>query len=228
MKVEINCPGSYAMAVCTLAYQEELFVEREAMVAMSGGISVAASTGGHGVVKAAIRKKLTNETFFMGRYRAEVGDGCWLALAPKFPGDVGQLHITEGKGYLVESGGLLAHTAGIEPDVRFAGLANIVLREGATMMRLRGEGLALIASYGGMQRVPVLAGETVIVDTGHIVAFSEGMRLRVGPITNVVSSQLIGEGFVGEFTGPGELFIQTRAEASLRSWLIPNREQNER
>ncbi|ADU50468.1 protein of unknown function DUF124 [Thermaerobacter marianensis DSM 12885] len=65
-------------------------------------------------------------------------------------------------------------------------------------------------------------GERYVVDTGHVVAFSDGMGFQVRRAgTGWFSSIASGEGLACEFTGPGTVYIQTRSEASFLGWLIP-------
>ena len=226
MQIDYSAQPAYTVAYVRLAAGEELVCESGSMVALSAGVEVAASTGG-GIMSAAVRKVLGEESFFRARYVSRV-DGGWVAIAPKYPGDAATIEVAPGREMIVQTGSVLAHGVGVETDVNFTGLGGLVMREGLTVLRAHGAGQLLICSYGGLQRFTPGPGERMIVDTGHLVAWSAGMGLRMGPLSGVVSSALTGEGFVAELTGPGEVWIQTRAEASLRSWLFPTREQNSR
>jgi uncharacterized protein (AIM24 family) len=82
-----------------------------------------------------------------------------------------------------------------------------------------------------MQSIDLNIGDQVVVDTAHLVAWSDSLDLKVGALTGIVSSQFTAEGLVGRFTAtkqPGRVVIQTRAEQALRGWLFPDREMNER
>lgn len=223
MHVDLAAQPAYAIAYIRLAANEEVEVERGAMVAMSAAVEVSTTTGG-GVARAAMRKMVGQENFFLARYRSRV-DGGWVAVAPRFPGDIVTVDIQPGADLLVQTGAFLAHSAGIETDMRFGGLGSVAQREGAALIHASGDGQMLLCSYGGIQRFD-LGGEKLIVDTGHLLAFSAGMAMRIGPLSSILTSQLSGEGLVAEITGPGVVYIQTRAEQALRSWLMPEREQN--
>ncbi len=212
------------MAYIRLDAGEGIICESDAMVAMSAGIETAASTGG-GVASALLRKVAGQETFFMGKYRA-VTHGAWVAVAPRFPGDINVVDMAPGRDLILQTGSLLAHGEQVETTIRFGGVGTIIQREGLAVLLATGEGSLVVCSYGGLQRFDLGIGERVVVDTGHLVAWSAGMGLKLGPLSGVVSAGLTGEGVVAELTGPGEVFIQTRSEASLRSWIAPSRSQN--
>jgi len=225
MQIDIQCSPSYAIAYCFLEAGEKLRAESGSMALMSTGLDVSVDAGPGGIAKGLMRKGLAKESFFMTTYTARV-HGAWVAVAPKYPGDLHVVDVAEATGGMfVESGSLLALSGGLADDVRFAGLGNIAMHEGATMQRVHGDGKLLLATYGGMQRFELADGESLIIDTGHIVAMSDQLRrsMRVGPLAGLVKAKLSGEGLVAELTGPGVLLAQTRAEAGLRSWLFPER-----
>jgi uncharacterized protein (TIGR00266 family) len=224
MQTRIEVPGAYAMAYVSLSHGESIFVERDGLVAMSSGIEASTSVQGS-VLKAALRKAFAEESFFMARYTAHV-EGAWVAVAPKFPGDITTVELSAGRELFVESGALLALSSDVDADVRFAGISNVVLREGATMVRLSGTGTALFASYGSLLHFELPAGQQLVVDTGHLVAFTPSMSLKLGLVGGAVTAVTSGEGIAGVIAGPGEVFIQTRAERGLRSWLFPTNAQD--
>lgn len=191
------------------------------MVAISGGVEASATMTG-GVVRSALRRIVTQESLIMTRFTARVY-GAWVALAPRFPGDVAALELAPGSDMVVQSGSLLAHAETLEVSAAIGNLQSFALKEGATVLRARGSGVLVIAAYGGLERFELRAGETLVVDSGHLTAWSASMGFKVGPLKGVLSSSLTGEGIVGEFTGPGVVYVQTRAEQQLRSWLLPER-----
>lgn len=225
MNVRLACQPSYAMAYCTLSLGESLLVERDAMAVMSAGMSVAAGIGSGGVAKAMMRKTFGGENFFMGRYTADVHNA-WVGISPPYPGDIDVVDLSDMSGILVERGSFLAAGDKVDVDVKYAGLKSVVMREGITFLRMSGDGLGLICSYGGIQSYDLGPEQELIVDTGHLVAFSDTMDLRVGPLSSLTTAAITGEGFVASLSGPGRLWIQTRAEKSLQSWLFPEGAQD--
>ena len=226
MNVEYFGRPSYTMAVCQLAMDETVRVERGAMAMMSDSMSVSADTGPGGLVKGLMRRGLGGESLFMGRYTAQRHDS-WVAVAPHLPGDITDIDLDPSRPAIIaESGALLAMSDTVDVDVKWAGARNIVLREGATMLRASGHGKVLFCTYGAFMEYPLGEGQQLVVDTGHLVAYEETVSMRVGPLSGLLTAGFSGEGFVAALTGPGLVYVQTRAEVELRNWLLPDRKQN--
>ena len=89
------------------------------------------------------------------------------------------------------------------------------------MLRCTGSGLIIVSSYGAIHRVSIPAGQTYVVDTGHIVAFPTTLNYNVRRVGGMKSTIFGGEGLVCEFQGPGDIFLQTRSQQAFLNWLIP-------
>lgn len=226
MQVEISSRPAYALAYVRMRRGESIFAEAGAMVSMSAGVQAGASLPG-GVVQSALRNLFTQEGFILARYSA-TADGAWVSVAPRFPGDVQSIDITPTQTMTLQSGSFLAHSDGVDIKAAVGSVQTIALREGATVLNAVGSGLVLVAAYGGIERHDLREREELVVDSGHLVAWSSNMKMQIGPLRGLVSAQLTGEGMVGLFTGPGTVFVQTRAEQQLRSWLFPERAQDKR
>ena len=65
-------------------------------------------------------------------------------------------------------------------------------------------------AYLGATGSPVV-GQTVTLDTGHMVAYTETVQMQLRKVTGgLVQTFKSGEGLVFDFTGPGRLLVQTR------------------
>jgi uncharacterized protein (TIGR00266 family) len=223
--VRIDGTPSYAVALITLSYDEVVYIERGAIGMMSEGIDLHGTFGGDGVVHALKRKVLGGESLLFTEAHAQV-EGVWLYAAPPYPGDVNALNVSPDSPLLVESGSLLAYSKGVVGDVHYSGLKTVLLHEGITMLETTGEGLAIVSAVGAILKSSVAPGISVIVDTGHLVAFSAGMNFDVGALGSLTTAVTSGEGLVARLTGPGDVYFQTRAEQQLRTWLLPPHDQN--
>lgn len=226
MQIDVSSRPAYSVAYVRLAAGETVVSESGALVAMSAGVEVAATISG-GIVQSVARRLIANESLIMARYRATIA-GAWVALAPRFPGDLVPVDLTPATPLYVQSGSLLAHGEHVEVGASIGSVQTVAMQEGVTVLAAVGTGPLIIASYGGLERFDLNAGEQIIVDSGHLAAWSTGMQMAVGPLSGVVSSVLTGEGIVAQFTGPGTVFVQTRSEQNIRSWLLPDRVHNER
>lgn len=225
MQVVIRHNPAYAVAYCALNNNETVRAKSGAMIAMSAGLKVSTDAGPGGVVKGMLRKTLVGQSFFMTRYTA-VAHGAWVALAAEFPGDIATIDLSSHTtGVVTESGSLLGFTDGLTADPKWARMTMVASRQGATMTHLQGEGTAIIAAYGGIETFPLAEGQTLIFDTGHVVAFTEGMDVRVGPLHGVVTASFSGEGFVSEIKGPGTVWVQTRAVIDRDRMFLPKKQR---
>lgn len=225
-KVHIESEGAYAIAYIYPGAGNAVLCESGSMAVMSGGMDVAVGTGPGGIGKALLRKFVGQESFFVGKYRALVEDA-WVAVAPKFPGDIAVVEVTDQPLYVVP-GSFLAGDEHIQENVRPGKLTTLMLREGITVLALEGEGQAVLATYGGVQSTNLADGQELIIDTGHIVAWDSSVQMHPGALGGPVVANLVGEGLVGKMIGPGRVWFQTRSEQGLRNWLFPERYQNQR
>lgn len=217
------------MAYLRLGVGETAYCEPGSMVAMSMGIELNARVDGS-ILSSALRNVVGGESFFLTRLRGQL-NGVWVAVSPRFPGDVAAVTVRDDDRLTLQGGSYLAHEEAVDISVRLSKPGEFLLREGATLLEMSGNGVAAICSYGGMQRIDLNPGDQLVVDTSHLVAWSSSLHLRVGALTGIVSSQFTSEGLVGRFTcenRPGQVIIQTRAEQSMRDWIFPEREMNRR
>jgi len=219
VRAEILYRPSYSMAVVDLAPFEEIRVEAGSMVGMTEGIGLKSRAEG-GLIRSLSRALLGGESFFMNVFQAPDFGG-QISLAPTLPGDMMILEM-KGESLLVQGGSFIASSMGIEIDTKWGGAKTFFASEGLIMLRAGGAGLLLLSSYGAIHPVDLAPGQRYTVDTGHLVSFSDGMGFRVRTVGGVRSTLFSGEGLVIDLTGPGRVYMQTRSEDALLSWLRPH------
>lgn len=218
MDIQLRHQPSFAVARVTLAPGEQVRAESGAMMATSAGVSVASSTQG-GVLKGLKRSFLGGESLFVTTYTAPANGG-WVDLANFLTGDVINLPVTPDAPVSVTRGSWMASGAAVELDTRWGGFKNLVGGEGGFLVHASGEGPLLMACYGAIDRFDLAAGESITVDTGHVVAFGATVTSQVRKITGgVVQTLKSGEGLVFDFTGPGWVLTQSRNPSELESWI---------
>lgn len=218
MQTDIQHRPSYSLAVVKLDPGETIRVEAGAMVSMSQGITLETKASG-GLLASLKRSVLGGESFFINTYQAP-GQGGEITLAPALPGDVVMRDLA-GDTLVLQSGSYVASSEGIELDTKWGGAKTFFAREGLIMLKASGTGTLIISSYGAIHEKELATGESYTVDTGHLVAFTEGMGFKVRRIGGLKSTLFSGEGLVVDLTGPGKIFIQTRSEDAFLTWLIP-------
>ena len=218
MKVDIEYSPAFAIANLALDAGEAVRAEAGAMVAMSSNVGMETKAEG-GLMGGLKRMALGGESFFINTYTAQDGPG-EVTVGPSLPGDVIHLPLA-GHTVFVQSGSYLACGTGIEVDTKWGGAKTFFSGEGLFMLKCTGTGDLILSSYGAVKTLDLAQGQTYVMDTGHMVAFSEGTGYEVQKVGGWKSTLLSGEGLVVKLTGPGRVWMQTRSPSSFITWLVP-------
>jgi len=208
---------SYSLAVVTLATGETIQAEAGAMVSMTEGVAMKTSTKG-GLLKGVRRAVLGGESLFINTFTAE--RDAEITMAPAFPGDVKQMRL-ENETLYVQSGSYMASTGDIDIDTKWGGAKTFFSGEGFFLLKMTGTGDLLVSSYGAIHEMTLEPAQKMIVDTGHVVAFSQSVGYEVHKVSGWKQTMLSGEGLVVHLTGPGRALMQTRSAHALAGWLAP-------
>ena len=222
MNSEIQFGPSYSLAVVRMDAGEAIQAESGSMVSMSPGIQIETQAKG-GLLGGLKRSMLGGESFFLNTFTAaQPGE---ITMAPALPGDIVHLQLT-GQTMFVQSGSYMASHPSIQVDTKWGGAKTFFSSEGLFLLKLSGSGDLFVSSYGAIREVDLAPGEQYVLDTGHMVAFSEGMTYSVRKVGGWKSTLFSGEGLVVDLTGPGRLYMQTRSPQGFLGWLIPHLPQS--
>ncbi len=217
MKITVEHRPSYALGIVELENGETVKAETGAMVSMSSNMQVESGMRG-GLFKSAMRKVLGGESFFVNTFTATGGPG-YVTFAPSLPGDITDLELN-GDLY-VQSGSYLAGDSNVDIDIKWGGAKSFFASEGLFLLHLRGNGHVLLSSFGAIHPVPLDGTQPVVIDTGHIVAFDSTLQWKVRKVAGLFTSLISGEGLVSEFSGRGNVWLQTRSSQAFLDWLVP-------
>jgi uncharacterized protein (TIGR00266 family) len=216
MNLNLRHRPSFTVARVDLGAGEGLRAESGAMMATSAGVAVEAKADG-GLMKGLKRSVLGGESLFVTRLTAGP-EGGWVDLAPRLPGDVTAIDIDGGIN--LARGAWLCSSEGVEIDTKWGGFKNLAGGEGGFLVRAEGKGQVLASCFGALDMVELPAGERIVLDSGHMVAFGDGVTYTARKVARGLAQTLkSGEGIVFEFTGPGLLLTQSRNPGELISWL---------
>jgi uncharacterized protein (TIGR00266 family) len=216
MEITIRHGPSFAVARCALAGGEAMRAESGAMSATSSGVEIEAKLQG-GLMKGLKRSMLGGESLFMTTLTAPSAGG-WVDVAARLPGDVIALPV--GEGLNLTRGSYLASSDETDIDTKWGGFKNVFGSEGGFLVHASGGGTVVVSCYGALDSVKLAANESVVVDSGHMVAFDPGITFTTRKAaTGLMSTVKSGEGFVMQFTGPGTIHTQTRNPDALVTWL---------
>ena len=219
MDIQLRHQPSFSVARVALGPNESLRAESGVMMAMSADIEITAKAEG-GVMKSLKRATLGGESIFMSTYTAGPNGG-WVDLAANLPGDLAVVSVEAGKPWLLSKTAYLGAAAEVELDTKLQGMKMFAGGEGAFLLEVGGHGTLVIAAYGAIDRMTLAPGETVTVDSDHFVAAEQSVQYTLTKASSAgwVQSAKTGEAFVFNFTGPGELMMQSRAPRGLGAWL---------
>jgi uncharacterized protein (TIGR00266 family) len=200
---------------------ERIVAESGAMVAMGAEIAVETTMRG-GLLAAAKRKVLGGESIFQNTFTAKAA-GQELYLAPPAEGDLRSRVLAPGEVFFLQSGAYVAHVGDdLVLDTKWGGVKGFFSGVGLFLLKITGPGTVFYASYGALHEV-IVSADGYTADTGHIVAFTQGLDYSVRPFGGMKGLFFSGEGLVADFRGQGALYLQTRNPSSLASFLHPFR-----
>jgi uncharacterized protein (TIGR00266 family) len=209
---------SFSLAVLQLQAEQSIQAESGAMVSMSANIDLQSQMKGG--IFGAIKRAAGGESAFISTFTARGGPG-EVTLAPGAPGDIAAIELT-GQPFFVQSSSYLAGDSSLTIDTKWGGAKSFFSGEGLFVLLVQGQGLLLVSSFGAIYRKQLPPGERYVVDTGHLVAWEGSMQYTLRKAASgFFRSIMSGEGIVAEFSGPGELLIQTRNLAALAGLLKP-------
>jgi uncharacterized protein (TIGR00266 family) len=217
-KYEVLHQPAFSLAVIQLQAEQSIQAEAGAMVSMSANIELQAQMKGG--LLGAIKRAAGGESAFVSTFTARSGPG-EVTFAPGAPGDIAAIELNN-QSFFVQSSSYLAGDASLTVDTKWGGAKSFFGGEGLFVLMVQGRGLLLVSSFGAIHRKVLRPGERYVVDTGHLVAWEGTTQYTLRKAAaGFFRSMMSGEGIVAEFSGPGELLIQTRNLAALAGLLKP-------
>lgn len=218
MQHKILYSGSFATLHVELAKGESLKAESGAMIAMSNTIDVEGKLDG-GFMKG-LGRMLAGEKFFFQNLVAKRGPGEVL-LAHSIPGNIQAIEMDGSSNYILQKDGFFAGTNELEIDSTCQNLTKgLFSGEGFFVVKVKGVGTLFVSSYGAIHPLDIPAGQEMIIDNAHLVAWPEGMNYKIEKSSSGwLSSVTSGEGLVCRFQGPGRVLIQTRNPGGFGQWV---------
>lgn len=90
--------------------------------------------------------------------------------------------------------------------------------EGFIMQKLEGNGMAFVHAGGTVVRRDLKPGETLLIDTGCVVAYTSDVDFDIQYVGKIKTALFGGEGlFLAKVTGPGQVWLQSLPFSRLAS-----------
>ena len=218
LNYEILYRGSFAMLKVALKAGEMVKAEAGAMVSMTETIDVEGKM--EGGILGGLGRMLAGEKFFFQTLNAKRGAGEVL-MSPSSIGDLQAIELDGSVGYVVQKDGFFAAENEISVNTSMQNLAKgIFSGEGFFVLKITGKGTLIVSSYGAIHALNIPAGQDMIIDNNHLVAWPETMTYKIEKASSGwISSITSGEGLVCRFRGPGTVYIQTRNPNGFGAWV---------
>lgn len=218
MQYEILHQGAFSLLQIKLQAGETIKAESGAMVSMTSNVELRGNVEG-GLLKG-IGRMLSGEKFFFQELSAK-GREAEVTLAPISLGNVVAVELDGRTPLYVQKDGFLAATKDIEIGTKMQNLSKGILSgEGFFIIEIRGRGTVFLSSFGAIETKYVEAGEELIIDNGHLVAWPGNMHYNIERASRGwISTFTTGEVAVCRFRGPGAIFIQTRNARAIAAML---------
>ena len=226
MDYKILYTEAFPIVECSLQRGERIKAESDAMIAMSTTMDVEGKLEG-GLLGGLARAIGAGESFFFQELIASRGPGKVL-FGHALPGGIMDVELDGSYGLRVQKDGFLAATEHIQVDTKMQNLMQgLFSGEGFFILNISGKGTVFVSCLGAIHAINLEAGEEILIDNGHLVAWPDYMQYTIEKASKGwFSSITSGEGLVCRFRGPGVVLIQTRNPSSFTGWirsLIPTR-----
>ena len=172
----VSQPGNTAAKV-SLRPGEICTAESGAMLAMSSNMQITTSTHKKqsGSILKAVKRLVGGESLFLNHFESS-GDTGEVWLGTGLAGDMLVMQLNNDN-LIVQGGSFLASDQGIEVDLGWQGFKSLLSGESVFWLKLKGQGTVVLSSFGAIY--PIEVDGDYIVDSGHIVAFSETLNFSI-------------------------------------------------
>lgn len=206
---EFDGQPDYGYVNVTIPANQTLKVEASSMATMDPHLSMKTKFRG------GFKRFLTGESLFINEFTATGAPG-EIGIAPGSPGDIDHVHL-DGQTIYLQNSAFLAADMNVNVETKWQGLVKgLFSGEGLFLIRCSGEGDLWFNTYGAMIKVDVQ--DEYVIDTGHLVAFTEGLQYSITKVGGYKSLFFSGEGFVARFRGQGTIWMQTRKVPAIARW----------
>lgn len=213
--------------------QETVIAESGSFMFMDEGIEMATvfgdgsdrADGFFGKLMTAGKRLLTGESLFMTTFtNMSRGEKQRATFAAPYAGKIVAMDLQQLGGKIVcQKDAFLCAAKGVQVGIEFQRKLGTGLfgGEGFIMQKLEGDGLAFVHAGGYILERELQVGETLRVDTGCIVAFTNRVDYDIQFVKGVRNMVFGGEGlFFAVLRGPGKVWLQSLPVSRLAARIL--------
>jgi uncharacterized protein (TIGR00266 family) len=203
--------------------------EAGSMMFMDAGIGMdsvfgdgSAQQGGFfGKLLGAGKRLVTGESLFTTVYTNQSTLKQRVGFAAPYPGKILPMNLKQLGGMLIcQKDAFLCAARGVSLGIYFQQKLSVGFfgGEGFIMQKLEGDGLAFVHAGGTVVRRDLQPGQTLLVDTGCLVAMTPNVNFEVQYVGKIKTALFGGEGlFFAKVSGPGTVWLQSLPFSRLAS-----------
>ena len=212
---------------------ETVIAEAGAMNYMERGITFQARMGDGAAADEGVlgkllnvgKRVLTGESIFLTHFTNEGRGKKRVSFAAPYPGKIVPIDMTKVDGELLcQKDAFLAAAMGTKVGIAFTKRlgAGFFGGEGFILQHLRGDGIVFIHA-GGTLIQKKLNNDTLLVDTGCLVAFTKGIDYNIERAGSLKSMFFGGEGlFLATLSGKGIVLLQSLPFSRMADRILAN------
>ncbi len=209
--------------------QEAAVGEAGSMMYMDAGIHLdtvfgdgsSGQSGLFGKLLGAGKRLITGESLFTTVYTNQSARKLRVAFAAPYPGKMLPMDLHRLGGMLIcQKDAFLCAARGVSLGIYLQQKLSVGFfgGEGFMMQKLEGDGLAFVHAGGTVLKRELQPGETLLIDTGCVVAFTPNVNFEIQYVGKIKTALFGGEGlFFAKVTGPGSVWLQSLPFSRLAS-----------
>ncbi|WP_119153020.1 TIGR00266 family protein [Caldimonas tepidiphila] len=179
------------------------------------------SGGFFGKLLGAGKRLVTGESLFTTVFTNNAHGKKRVAFAAPYPGKILPMDLSRMGGMLIcQKDSFLCAARGVSLGIHFQQKLSVGFfgGEGFIMQKLEGDGLAFVHAGGTVVRRELQPGQTLMVDTGCLVAYTPDVNFEIQYVGKIKTALFGGEGlFFAKVTGPGTVWLQSLPFSRLAS-----------
>jgi uncharacterized protein (TIGR00266 family) len=225
VEVELD-PGESVIAEAGVMNYMEQDISFETKMGDGSG----ATSGIFGKLMGAGKRMLTGESVFLTHFSNEGKKKRRVAFAAPFPGQIIPIDLSTVNGALTcQKDSFLCAALGTKIGITFNRKlgAGFFGGEGFILQKLEGDGMVFVHAGGTLVRRE-LNDETLRLDTGCLVGFTEGIEYDIETVGGLKSMFFGGEGlFLATLKGTGSVWLQSLPFSRLADRILQSASSNQ-
>lgn len=177
--------------------------------------------GFFGKLLGAGKRLITGESLFTTVYTNHAPQKQRVAFGAPYPGKILPMDLRQLGGMLIcQKDSFLCAARGVSLGIALQQKLSVGFfgGEGFIMQKLEGDGLAFVHAGGTVVRRELQPGQTLMVDTGCVVAYTPSVNFEIQYVGKIKTALFGGEGlFFATLRGPGTVWLQSLPFARLAS-----------